>query len=126
LARKSAKFEALVVLLQGRTLGRVSRDGRLRFYYHADYLRTGPGIPLSLSMPLLQEEHSHDVIHTYMWGLLPDNEQVLRRWAAKYHVSPANAFGLLSHVGEDCASAVQFVPEDRLRPGRRARPDIAQ
>jgi len=44
---------------------------------------------------------------------LPDNEMVLERWARKFQVSARNVFGLISHVGEDCAGAIQFVRPDR-------------
>jgi serine/threonine-protein kinase HipA len=39
---------------------------------------------------------------------------VLARWAAKFQVSARNVFALISHVGEDCAGAVQFVTPERL------------
>ena len=134
MARKPAKSAVLSVLLNGRLMGRVSkaRQGRLRFTYDADYLAGDTGIPLSLSVPLLEQEHGHDAIHPFLWGLLPDNEQVLRRWAARFHVSATSVFGLLSHVGEDCAGAVQFIPEERIdeaREGGRERltdDDIAE
>lgn len=116
MARKSAPAEELLVLLSGEAMGRVhkGRQGRLRFRYDPDYLDSDTGIPLSLSIPLLEEEHGHDAIHSFLWGLLPDNEQVLRRWAARFHVSAASVFGLLGHVGEDCAGAVQFLLENRI------------
>jgi serine/threonine-protein kinase HipA len=49
-------------------------------------------------------------VDPWLWGLLPDNERVLARWAAEYHASAKSAFSLLSTpVGHDCAGAVQFV-----------------
>ncbi len=87
--------------------------GRLAFTY-ADAWRSAPGAyPLSLSMPLAASEHPHAAIEPFIWGLLPDNEFVLNRWAQQFHVSPRNAFALISHVGEDCAGAVQFVAPER-------------
>lgn len=126
MARKSSKAAELVVLLNGRIMGRIRREaqGHLRFHYDSDYLKSGPGIPLSLSIPLIQEQHAHDVVHAYLWGLLPDNEQVLRRWGTRFQVSARNVFGLLSHVGEDCAGAVQILPEshvDHAEAGGRER-----
>lgn len=61
-------------------------------------------------MPLAAAAHGHTRIEAFLWGLLPDNEFVLDRWAKRFHVSARSAFALLSHVGEDCAGAVQFVP----------------
>jgi serine/threonine-protein kinase HipA len=121
MARTAARGEQLVVLLNGGIMGRVFREraGRLRFRYDRDYLDSGARVPLSLSMPLLEESHGHEVIHAFLWGLLPDNALVLRRWAAKFQVSASSVFGLLSHVGEDCAGAVQFVAEDRIGDASR-------
>jgi HipA N-terminal domain len=65
-------------------------------------------------MPLAAKEHSCSVVEAYLWGLLPDNEQVLARWATKFQVSARNVFALISDVGEDCAGAVQFVTPERL------------
>jgi serine/threonine-protein kinase HipA len=65
-------------------------------------------------MPLAAEEHGPSAVQAFLLGLLPDNERVLERWARKFQVSARNAFALISHVGEDCAGAVQFVTSDRL------------
>lgn len=118
----------LVALLGGKEVGRVLRNaqGRLTFRY-ADAWREGQGAyPLSLSMPLAAREHGHAVIEAFLWGLLPDNEHVLDRWAAKFHVSARNAFALVSHVGEDCAGAVQFVTPERVDDLRDGREDSVE
>lgn len=108
--------DALVAVMGGAVIGTVvrERNGRLRFDY-ADAWRQHPdALPLSLSMPLVRTTHPHAVIDTFLWGLLPDSEQTLARWASHFHISARNAFGLLTHIGEDCAGAVQFVSADRL------------
>jgi HipA-like protein len=104
----------LLVLLDGREVGVVRQQrGRLSFAY-IDTWRGAPGAyPLSLSMPLAAADHPHAAIEPFIWGLLPDNELVLNRWAKQFHVSPRNAFGLIENVGEDCAGAVQFVQQER-------------
>ena len=79
--------------------------------------------PLSLSMPIAAKEHGRSVVEAFLWGLLPDNEQVLDRWAAKFQVSARNVFALISHVGEDCAGAVQFVTPERLEAIRSGKED---
>jgi hypothetical protein len=45
---------------------------------------------------------------------LPENPNVLQRWAQQYHVSAANPFKLLAHVGADVPGAAQFIPPERL------------
>lgn len=106
----------LIALLGGKEVGRVQRDGhgRLSLSYSDEWRADPDAYPLSLSMPVAAREHRRSAIETFLWGLLPDNERVLERWAAKFQVSARNVFALLSHVGEDCAGAVQFVTPDRL------------
>src|SRR5262249_4178987 len=70
--------------------------------------------PLSLSMPLAAAKHGHKPMEAFLWGLLPDNTAILDRWARRFQVSARNPFALMSHVGEDCAGAVQFVRPERL------------
>ena len=106
----------LLAWMDERLVGRLKRDrrGKLTFAY-ADEWRNAPGAyPLSLSMPLTLAEHGQAVIDAYVWGLLPDNELILERWARRFHVSARNAFALLLHVGEDCAGAIRFVAPDRV------------
>ena len=114
----------LVALVESREMGRVRRDrnGRLSFTYAEDWRTAADAFPLSLSMPLALAEHGHAKIDPYLWGLLPDNEQVLDKWGHRSHVSARNAFGLIAHVGEDAPGAVQFVRQERIDALRRASP----
>jgi serine/threonine-protein kinase HipA len=106
----------LVALLDGNEVGRVRNDarGRLTFVYDSVWRGKAGAYPLSLSMPLAAEAHGPAAVQAFLWGLLPDNERVLDRWAKKFQVSARSAFAFISHVGEDCAGAVQFVTPDRL------------
>jgi serine/threonine-protein kinase HipA len=115
----------LVALLDGKEVGRVHRDarGRLTFVYSDEWRKAADAYPLSLSMPLGAKEHGRSVVEAFLWGLLPDNEQVISCWATKFQVSSRNAFALISHVGEDCAGAVQFVTPDRLDAMRSGKED---
>lgn len=101
---------ALEILMSGRKLGTVFRDGaRLRFEYDDEWREAGPGIPLSMSMRLTEKAHKGSVITPWMWGLLPDNDRTLQRIATEHEVSPRSAFALLWKIGQDCPGAVQFV-----------------
>jgi serine/threonine-protein kinase HipA len=108
--------KSLAVLLAGARVGTLfcDRNLRLRLVYDAVLRKTADAIALSLSLPLVRREHGHDATEAFLWGLLPDNERVLERWATQFHVSARNPFALLAHVGEDCAGAVQIVPEERI------------
>lgn len=106
----------LIVLLEGRNVGTVTQDqnGRFRFDYQDEWRRDADNTPLSLSMPLAGSTHGHRAAEAFLWGLLPDDERVLKRWARDNHVSPRNPFALLSYVGEECAGAAQFVRPERV------------
>ena len=107
---------ALIALLGADKVGEVHRErgGRLRFAYEESWRRRRGAVPVSLSMPLAAREHGHDVIDAFLWGLLPDNDAVLRRWGSRFQVSARDVFGLLANVGEDCAGAIRFVRPTRL------------
>ena len=108
--------ERLAVVADRRIMGEIRRDrrGRLTFIYDDRWRSMDAAYPLSLSMPLVVAEHEHTGIDPWLWGLLPDNEAILARWGQRFHVSPRNAFALLSAVGEDCAGAIQLVRPDRV------------
>lgn len=53
------------------------------------------------------------MIESFLWGLLPDNPQILDAWGKRFHVSSRNVFRIIRHVGEDCAGAVQFLHPER-------------
>jgi serine/threonine-protein kinase HipA len=109
--------DSLAVILDDVVAGTVTRlsGGRLRFDYDAAYREQAGHTPLSLSMPVQVASHPHSEISPWLWGLLPDNDAVLRRWAREFHVSGSSAFSLLATpIGEDCAGAVRFAPPDGL------------
>lgn len=109
--------ESLNVLLNGVVVGRLdrARRDRLRFTYDQTYATDPGATPLSHSMPLAQRTFANSVIAPWISGLLPDNRDVLRRWAEEFGVGSTEPFVLLATpIGEDCAGAVQFVRDDRL------------
>lgn len=107
--------DELVVVLNGSVAGTLTRleNGRLHFEYDEAYRERPDATPLSLSMPMQVRAHADDrrrqTVSNYLWGLLPDNEAVLDRWARHYQVTASSAFALLgTPIGEDCAGAVAF------------------
>jgi serine/threonine-protein kinase HipA len=102
--------DTLVVLLDDRIAGTVTRlsGGRLRFDYDDEYRASAGSTPLSVSMLTSVRSHPDGAVSPWLWGLLPDNDAVLRRWARDFHASPS-PFSLLSTpIGHDCAGAVRF------------------
>ena len=113
----------LAVVANRRLLGVVTRSpgDDLSFAYGPDWLRDPDAFPLSLSLPLRPDPFRRSVLEPWLAGLLPDDENVLRAWSARFHVSRRNVFGLLAEVGEDCAGAVQLVRPERLDRGTSRR-----
>ena len=97
--------------------------GALRRRYDGAYAADPQATPLSVSMPSTQEVHRDGRITPWLWGVLPDNADVLARWGRSFSVSIVSPFSLLAtQVGHDCAGAVQFCPPDEVdelldRPG---------
>ena len=107
--------DVLVVLLEGRPIGRVERaaGGALRFDYDGGI--DTAATPLSVSMPSTTARHGDARIAPWLWGLLPDSADVLAYWGRRFGVSIASPFPLLTTpVGRDCAGAVQFCPPGDL------------
>ncbi len=109
--------DSLAVLMGDRVAGSLVRlgGGQLRFDYDADYRKGDDPTPLSLSMPLPVASHAHVIVSSWLWGLLPDNEAVIARWAKTFRASASSVFSLMATpVGEDCAGAVRFATPERL------------
>lgn len=109
------KDKELVLLVAGHRMGQLRRAGeRLTLTYDAEWRAHPEAFPLSLNLPLEQEIHRGAPVTAFLQGLLPDNDAVLNEWGRRYGVSPRNPFRLLTHMGEECAGAVQFVPPERV------------
>lgn len=109
-------LDQLAVLLEGKPIGTVERlaSGALRLRYRESYRGDPAATGLSVSMPAAESMHGDSRITPWLWGLLPDNADVLARWGRNFGVSIASPFPLLgTHVGHDCAGAVQFCLPDR-------------
>jgi serine/threonine-protein kinase HipA len=106
----------LLILIEGNVAGRVRADksGRLSLDYESLWHESQQGYSLSVSMPLSQITYPHKAVWSYLWNLLPENPHILQRWGQQYHVSAANPFKLLMHVGADVPGAAQFIPPEQL------------
>ena len=113
----------LITLLGGRRIGVLrERSGLHTFHHESGWVSAPEAHPLSISMPLGVRDHRESVVDPFLWGLLPDSDAILDRWARRFQVSPRNPFALLAHMGEDCAGAVQFVQpgrEEEVLSGKR-------
>lgn len=117
--------DSLIVVLDDGVAGTLTRlaGGRLRFDYDEEYREKATPTPLSVSMPTQVRSHPDHVVTPWLWGLLPDNEAVLSRWAREFHASASSPFSMLATpIGHDCAGAVRFAAPDQVdeviaRPG---------
>ena len=103
----------LAVLLRGQIAAELhhATSGRLMLRYDDSYRADRAATPLSVEMPLASAEHDDDVVTPWLWGLLPDDREVLRRWGREFSVSSASPFSLLgTSIGRDCPGAVQLCP----------------
>jgi serine/threonine-protein kinase HipA len=108
-----SRTETLEVLHGDSHVGTLSRrDGRMSFAYDDGWRHDPDATPLSLSMPLAAGQHRHGVVEPFLWGLLPDSENVLRQWGRKFQVPVTHPFGLLANVGRDIPGAMRIVPTD--------------
>lgn len=71
-----------------------------------------PVTPLSVSMPVADAPYGHAVVEPYLWGLFPDDERVVERWAREAGCSPTDVFGLLEARGADVAGAARYLAPD--------------
>jgi len=111
-----ADERTLIVLMDGRVLGRVyyDRSKRVRLLYDDDYVSTPGAVPLSLSMPMVVRRYGNAVLGPWLEGLLPDRSTVLDRWRREFKVTDLNSFALLRHIGRDVAGAAMFVPPEQV------------
>mgnify|MGYP005994186633 CR=1 FL=1 len=113
--RRAGKRVPLNVLLNGRQLGilRMERSGAVSFVYDDSWLSWEHALPVSLSLPLQEQAHIGAPIIAYLENLLPDNQVIRDRIAAKVGSDGTDAYNLLAKLGRDCVGALQFVADDQ-------------
>lgn len=115
--QRRSERHVLVVLLNGIRVGNIYQgsSGALRFVYLEDWRQNANAYPLSLSLPLTAQQHRHEVVSSFLWGLLPDNARTLDHYGRLFGVSARNPVALLTHIGADCAGAVQFAAPESAK-----------
>lgn len=115
----SPRIRELTVTLYGQAVGTIIESGAsLTFRYDDSYLARPTATPLSLSMPLSEVPYTRAAIETFLKGLLPDNEQVRRRWANHFSLKDGDTFGLIAAIGNDAAGGAIYSPEPAPNSGR--------
>lgn len=77
--------EPLAVLIAGRHAAVIDRHRRqLRLTYDPSYAADPAAVPLSLSLPLSEPVAAGERVSGWLDGVLPGNDMVRSRWAAKH------------------------------------------
>ena len=84
------------------------KNGALSFKYAPEYLQNKEAYPLSQNLPLTDGIFHDPVVENFFSNLLPD-ERIRTTVAMILRVSPENTFGLLKHIGADCARCGIFL-----------------
>lgn len=102
----------LDVFLNGRLVGQLRRErsGAIDFRYAPTWLDWDNALPVSLSLPLREDRYIGAPVIAVFDNLLPDNDTIRQRLAARTQAGGTDAFSLLSAVGRDCVGALQFLP----------------
>lgn len=113
----------LSLWLHGELLGEVQRlpNGSNRLRFTAEALQkwgTGTRL-LSYSLPLTPKRVEGEVLDDYLDNLLPEGP-VRVQLEQQHGLRPGDSFGLLAHIGAECAGAVQLSSEDVRPTGRLA------
>ena len=86
-------------------------NGSTSFRYDQSWLSSERAFPISLSMPLSDRVWSGVSADSFFDGLLPDDQAVRNKIAAREQIDSAGTFDLLSVIGRDCVGALRFMPE---------------
>lgn len=108
----------LTVFLNGRIVGKLQRSasGAVDFRYDRSWLEWESTFAISLALPLREEAFVGAPVVAVFENLLPDEESVRRRVAARTRAAGTDVVSLLATIGRDCVGALQFLP-DGEEPG---------
>ena len=115
---RRARYEPVSTFLNSRLVGELRREisGAISFQYDHSWIAWPPAIPVSLSLPIREQEYTGAPVIAVFENLLPDNESLRRRIAARARAEGTDAYSLLGAIGHDCVGALQFLPRDS-QPG---------
>lgn len=88
--------------------------GYMSFQYDDAWLGNPSAYPVSQSIPLRPGTFDSREIEPFFDGLLPDKKDVRRQIGDLFDVSPTDEFGILEHIGRDCAGALVLVPSRQV------------
>lgn len=109
--------ERLDVYLKGRRVATLDLDrgSKYRLEYFSEYVDDPGAVPISVHFPVVPGPYTGDDVKWFLENLLPDREEVRRRWAIEAGLRTDEAFGLLRVYGQDVAGALEFYPSETPR-----------
>ena len=111
---RHAKYPPLRVCLNNRLVGHLLKEprGTIEFSYDQSWLDWENASPVSLSLPLREDDYRGEPVVAVFENLLPDSDSLRRRVAEKVGARGADAYSLLEAIGHDCVGALQFMADD--------------
>lgn len=109
---RHARHEPLNVFLNSRLVGQLRREasGAISFQYDRSWIDWSSALPVSLSLPIRDQAFTGSPVIAVFENLLPDNERLRRRIAARTRAEGTDAYSLLGAIGHDCVGSLQFLP----------------
>jgi HipA-like protein len=104
-----ARYEPLNVFLNSRLVGQLRREasGAICFRYDQSWLEWEFVLPVSLSLPLREQEYIGAPVVAVFDNLLPDSIDLRRQIATRTHAGGTDPYSLLAAIGHDCVGALQ-------------------
>ena len=97
-------MNALPIYYEAKLVANVSFDshGFPELEYSESWQRSG--FDISVTLPRIQQTHRGPEVRTFFENILPEG-LIRRTLARQIGTDEANVFGLLRHIGRDCAGA---------------------
>lgn len=110
---KSSKLNRLNIFMNGIAVGLLVREnsGALAFKYHRSWLDKDQSVPISRNFQLREDAYIGNEVRNYFDNLLPDDQRIRERIAARAKAGGTQAFDILAAIGRDCIGALQFYPK---------------
>ena len=112
---KRIRYAPLNVFVNERQVGQLNREstGAIRFQYDADWLAWEHASPVSISLPLREDQFVGEQVIAVFDNLLPDYGPIRTRVAERVGAKGTDAFSLLSEIGRDCVCLLYTSPSPR-------------
>ena len=107
--------QPLFVHLNGHLAGYLTKSIRneLSFQYDHTWLNQEYASPISVSLPLQEENATGAKVTAVFENLLPDTDIDKKLLARNVRASGTDTFSILSAIGKDCVGAFQFLSENQ-------------